>query len=94
MKILAIEHEIEGADWDNAEELLKDEAKQVYHLYLSGSLREIYFTENNNAVLILEAEDKKAAIQLLDTLPLVQSRKIRFELLELQPYTGYTRIMR
>ena len=94
MKILAIENEIEGVDWDNLEDLLKDEAQHVYDLYLSDSLREIYFTENKNAVLILETEDKKAAITLLDTLPLVKSGKIKFDVMELRPYTGYERIMR
>jgi len=31
MKILAIENEIEGVAWDNAEDLLKDEAQHVYN---------------------------------------------------------------
>ena len=94
MKILAIENEIEGVEWDNSEDLLKDEAQHVYNLYLSDSLREIYFTENKNAVLMMETEDKKTAIKLLDTLPLVKSGKIKFEVMELRPYTGYERIMR
>ena len=94
MKILAIENEIEGVEWDNLEDLLKDEAQHVYNLYLSDSLREIYFTENKNAILIMETEDKKTAIKLLDTLPLVKSGKIKFEVMELRPYTGYERIMR
>ena len=94
MKILAIENEIEGVDWNNLEDLLKDEAQHVYHLYLSGSIREIYFTENKNAILVMETEDKKAAIKLLDTLPLVKSGKIKFEVMELRPYTGFERIMR
>ena len=99
MKILAIENEIEGVvpiaiGRDNSEDLLKDEAQHVYNLYLSDSLREIYFTENKNAVLMLETEDKKTAIKLLDTLPLVKSGKIKFEVMELRPYTGYERIMR
>ena len=94
MKILAIEKEIESVDWDNSEDLLKDEAQHVYNLYLSDSLREIYFTENKNAVLMLETVDKKTAIKLLDTLPLVKSGKIKFEVMELRPYTGYERIMR
>ncbi|MBK9631168.1 MAG: superoxide dismutase [Saprospiraceae bacterium] len=94
MKILAIENEIEGVEWDNLEDLLKDEALHVYNLYLSDSIREIYFTENKNAILILETEDKKTAINLLDTLPLVKSGKIRFELMELRPYSGYERIMK
>lgn len=94
MKILAIENEMEGVEWDKLEDLLKDEARHAYDLYLSGSIREIYFTENKNAVLVLETEDKIAAIKLLDALPLVKSGKIRFELMELRPYTGYERIMR
>ena len=94
MKILAIENETEGVDWYNLEDLLKEEAQHVYHLYLSDSLREIYFTENKNAILMMETEDKKTAIKLLDTLPLVKSGKIKFEVMELRPYTGYERIMR
>lgn len=93
-EILATENEIEGVEWDNLEDLLKDEAQHVYNLYLSDSLREIYFTENKNAILVMETEDKKAAIKLLDTLPLVKSGKIKFEVMELRPYTGYERIMK
>jgi hypothetical protein len=94
MKILAIEKDIEGVDWETLEPLLKEEARHVYDLYLSDALREIYFTENKNAVLVLETEDKNAAIELLNALPLVKSGKIRFEVVELRPYTGYERIMR
>ena len=94
MKILAIETEIEGVDWENLQDLMKEEARHVYDLYLSDSLREIYFTESNNAVLVLETENKKAAMKLLDALPLVMSGKIKFEVMELRPYTGYVRIMK
>ena len=93
MKILALEHEIEGVTWDNTENLLEQEAQQVFQLYLSDALREIYFTEDQNAVLIMETEDKTAAESLLNTLPLVKAGKIRFETLELKPYTGYKRII-
>lgn len=94
MKILAIEKEMEGVAWDNSEGLLKEEARHVYNLYLSDALREIYFTENSNAILVIEAGDKHAAIKLLDELPLVRDGKIRFEVMELRPYTGYERIMK
>lgn len=93
VKILAIEKEITGASWEHTEQLLVQEAEHVYRLYLSGTLREIYFTEHKNAVLLLETADKATAEQLLNALPLVQSNKIRFELCELRPYTGYERIM-
>lgn len=94
MKILAIEKEMEGVNWNNLEDLLKDEALHVYNLYLSNSLREIYFTEDKNAVLILETENMEIAIKLLDSLPLVKSGKIKFKIMELRPYTGYERLIK
>ena len=66
MKILALEHEIEGVEWDNTEKLLEQEARHVFQLYLSDNLREIYFTEDNNAVLIMETADRKTAEILLN----------------------------
>lgn len=94
MKILAIEKEINGAKWDNLSDLLKNEARHVFELYLTDVLREIYFTENKNAVLVLESEDKLTAKKLLDSFPLVESGKIEFELMELRPYNGYERLMK
>jgi len=93
MKILAIEKEIKGAKWDKVGDLLKNEARHVFELYLSDSLREIYFTENKNAVLVLESEDKMVAKKLLNSFPLVKSGKIEFEIMELRPYNGYERLM-
>ena len=94
MKILAIEKEIECRKWENPDRILQQEAKQVYQLYLSDSLREIYFTESNNAVLILESENKIAAEKLLNSLQLVKENMIRFDVMELRPYTGYERLIK
>lgn len=77
MIILAIEKEIDGTGWDNLEDLLNDKAQHVFNFYLSDSLREIYFTEDKNAVLVIETENKKSANKLLDSLPLVKSGKIK-----------------
>jgi hypothetical protein len=85
---------MKDVDWNNLGDLLKDEAQHVFHLYLSDSLREIYFTENKNAVLVLEVANKHAANELLEALPLVKYGKIQFETMELRPYTGYERIMK
>ncbi len=93
MKILAIEKELKTVDWENESQTLIEEAKSAYKLMLSGNLREIYFSENKNAVLILECEDKIVAKQLLDKLPLVKKGIIYFEIIELHPYTGFTRLM-
>lgn len=94
MKLLALEREIEGTTWEHTADLLNSEAQCIFQLYLADCLREIYFTEDRNAVLILETTDKASAEQLLNNLPLVQSNKIRFEVCELRPYTGYERILR
>ena len=94
MKVLALEKEIEGITWEHTGKLLEQEAQHIFRLYLSDCLREIYFTEDKNAVLILETTDRKTAEKLLNDLPLVKARKIRFEIMELKPYTGYERIMK
>ena len=94
MKFLAIEKDIPNIDWENAKEILTDEARKVYELYLSGSLREIYFNESHNAVLMFECENKNQALQLLELLPLVKKRMIEFEVMELLPYTGFKRIIK
>ena len=93
MKILAIENELKTVDWENESQTLVEEAKSAYKMILSGNLREIYFTENKNAVLVLECEDKIVAKQLLDKLPLVRKGIIDFEIMELRPYTGFSRLM-
>jgi len=94
MKILAIEKEIEGVTWNNMEAVLAEEAAHVFQLYLSDHIREIYFTEDKNAVLVLEADSKNTAKELLDSLPLVKSKKIWFDMMELRPYNGFERIIK
>ncbi len=93
MKILAIERELHPVDWKNETTTLIDEAKSVYKLMLSDLLREIYFAENKNAVLILECENKDKAKQILQDLPLVKRKIISFDVMELFPYSGLSRLM-
>ena len=93
MKILAIEKELQNIDWQNELLTLKEEAKTIYKLILSEKLREIYFSENKQAILVLECENKTAAKQLLSNLPLVLKGYIDFDLFELRPYTGFSRLM-
>jgi hypothetical protein len=94
MKILAIEKEAEEVDWQNAHDILKEEARQVYQLYLSDTLREIYFMENKTTILILETANKTVAEELLQKLPLVKAGFISFEVMELRPYRGYDRLIK
>lgn len=93
MKILAIEKEVEATSWEQTETLLAQEAYHVFQLYLSGYLREIYFTEHKNAVLILETQDLETAKTILSDLPLVKEHKISFEISVLSPYSGFERII-
>lgn len=93
MKILAIEKDIPSANWEDAEKVLKEEARHVYDLYLEDSLREIYFTESHHAILILECKSKEKALELLADFPLVKNGLIRFEVNELRPYTGFSRLV-
>ena len=94
MKILAIEKELVGVDWSNKSKILENEARQVYKLYLSGYLSEIYFNENQCAVLIIDCDSKEKATELLYTLPLVVGGFIQFDLMQLKPYTGFDRIIK
>jgi hypothetical protein len=93
MKILALEKDVEGVNWNNQEKTLEDEARQVYQLYLAGNIREIYFNENNYAILVLECQSKENAVELLNSLPLVKKGMIQFEVMKMMPYTGYDRIL-
>ena len=92
MKILAIEKEKPGLRPVNFEPHLEDEASNVWKLYLDGFVREIYFNEKHNAVLVLEAENKIEAQKKLDEFPLVKKGLISFELTELKPYSGFSRL--
>lgn len=93
MKILAIEKDIKNVNWEMESQILRDEAKAVYELMLGDSLREIYFTEEKHAILILECENKTSARALLRKLPLATIGLIDFEIIELHPYTGLSRLM-
>ena len=93
MKIVAIERDLKIVDWKNESKNLIEEAKSIYKLMLSGILREIYFNENKQAVLILECSTKIEAKQLTEKLPLVKKGFIEFEIMELHPYTGLSRLM-
>ena len=94
MKIIAIEKELKKIPGDGVAETYKNEAKQVYALYLDDTLREIYLTERHTAVIVLDCADIEHAQRILNTLPLVQAGFIAFEVHALLPYKGYGRLMR
>ena len=96
MKILALERSVPGVSNSSfPEELLRDEAEQVWQLYESGVLREIGFrADRREAVLTLECGGPDEAQRRLAELPLVRAGLIRFEVIPLIPYPGFKRLFR
>ena len=93
MKILALELQKTGTPTDQFADKLKTEAMRVWSLYQDGVVRELYFRQGRSeAVLMLECADAVAARQVIDTLPLVQSGLIDFEVIPLIPYSGFSRL--
>ena len=70
------------------------EARKAWELHQEGLIRELYFTDDHCAVLVLEARDKAHAREILDRLPLVQQKLIDFDLLALQAYPGFARLFK
>ena len=95
MKILAIENEIKGKRKEDFLPHLRSEAYEVWRLYQRDIIREIYFdNENRRAILILECKDAKEARERLFELPLVKEKLIKFEVIPLSPYPGYSRLFK
>jgi muconolactone delta-isomerase len=95
MKILAMEVEIDGVKAEQFAPYLQAEARRVWELYQSGTIRELYFrADHSEAVLILECVDVEEAQQTLESLPLVQAGLIHFHVIPLVPYPGFARLFR
>jgi len=94
MKILAIERDVAGVDAARfTAELGRAEARRVWELQQSGSVREIYFrADEPSAVILLECADAAAARDTLESLPLVAAGLIRFEVIPLIAYPGFARL--
>ncbi len=93
MKILAMEIETTGVKPEQYAPHLKAEARRVWELYQTGTIRELYFRgDRSEAVLILECGDVSAAEEALASLPLVQAGLIRFDAVPLVPYPGFARL--
>jgi len=94
MKILAIEKEIPGVQDSDYKPWLEAEALKAWELQQEGLIRELYFTDEHCAVLVLEASDKAHAREIVDQLPLVQQKLIDFDLMALTAYSGFERLFK
>lgn len=94
MKILAIEKEMPGVMDSDYQPHLEAEACKAWELHQEGLIRELYFTEDHCAILILEARDVSHAREIVEQLPLVQQKLIDFELHILNAYPGFQRLFK
>lgn len=95
MKVLAFEHERPGTTSADFAPHLEAEARAVWQMIQSGTIREIYFREQRDeAVIVLEAATPAAAQRFLAELPLVRNGLIEFEVIGLRPYPGLGRLFR
>ena len=93
MKILAIEHEIPGAEAEEFQRYAIEEARQAWELHQAGLIRELYFrADRNEAVLVLECASIEEAERTLHELPFVRQGLITFELIPLKAYPGFERM--
>jgi muconolactone delta-isomerase len=94
MKVLAIEKELPNVKNADYQPFLEAEARKAWELQQEGLIRELYFTDEHCAVLILEARDKAHAREIVDQLPLVQQKLIDFDLIALTAYPGFARLFK
>ena len=93
MKIIALENENPGATAEQLKKWSKAEALKAWELQQAGFIREVYFrSDENSAVLVLEADSVDEANKKLEDLPLVRNGLIRFELIPLKAYPGFERL--
>ena len=92
-KVLAIEKEVPGVSQNDYKPHLRAEAQRAWELYQLGIFREIYFDKDAHcAVIIMECDSVDEAKEHLGTLPLVREGLIRFEVMGLEPYSGFSRL--
>jgi len=93
MQYLVITSDVPNVNWDEQAEILKAESRRVYALWRGSVIRQIWFSEAGDAVLILECLSKEEAARVVESLPLVKGGLLRYTLAQLEPYTGFDRVL-
>ena len=93
MQYIVLTEDAKDTNWIEQGSLLKEEAKYVWAIQKKGILRNIWFTvKDRNAVLMIEEENEENVRTILDKLPLVREKMIRYTIITLEPYDGYERL--
>jgi len=93
MQYLILTQDNGTINWNNHTVLLKEEANHVWELYKESKIRSIWFSEQKDAILIVEANTREDAKITIETLPLVKANLISYTIHTLLPYTGLERIL-
>jgi len=93
VQMIALEHERRALPINDAETILRAEARALWALQQEGFVRAAYFrADRKEAVLLLEAQSVDESQAMLNRLPLVEGEYIQFELIPLVPYDGFARL--
>ena len=93
MQYLILTQDKGTINWNSNAVLLKEEAAHVWELYKESKIRSIWFTEQKDAILIVEANTREEAKITIETLPLVKANLTTYTIHTLLPYTGLERIL-
>jgi hypothetical protein len=70
---------------------LREELRQSWALFLDGTLREAYATEQpTRIVFVLETNSADEAASHLGRLPMIEAGIITFQLIELRPFANWS----
>lgn len=93
MRILAIERERAAPPHANLPDLLRDEAAGLWDLTKRDIVRDLWFTADRHAIIMLECVNGAEARKFLADLPLVRTGLIDFTVHELRNYDGFERLI-
>jgi hypothetical protein len=77
MQYLVLTSDSGDIDWDRHSDTLKMESKHILSIYLKGILRNIWFTEKKDAILLFECDSIDAVNIEMNKLSLVSKALIK-----------------
>ena len=93
MKVLAVVNLAASADISELQHHLSDELRESWKLFSANVIREAYMTDDpSRVVFVFEAENTIAAETRLQELPLIKRGVFTVQLIELRPFTNWTRL--
>ena len=87
-KVLAVGHLVGAPNADAMRQTMPSEVRDTVNLYLAGKLDQWFVRKDTNGVVfLLNAGSVDEAKEMLSKLPLVESKRMEFELIPLGPLT-------